>query len=446
MSTTIDSSTLSSSTGLDVGATVDQLMQTERVPEQQWKAQQQTVSAQASALREFNSRLETLETRANTLSDLTGAFGQVTVDSSDESVATATADSNASPGEHILSVTQLATVSSLYSARAFSSPNATFSPGDLKISIGSGDVQTITFDSAHSSLTTAVQYINQGNFGLQGSLITDTAGTRLVISSKTPGQEGNLTVAAAPSGLGFTVATPGQDAKLTIDGVPVQSATNAVTGALPGVTLQLNGDASGTPTRLTIAPDNGGAQQAIRNLVSSYNDIINNINSQFHYDATNQTSGILSGDSALRSLQSTLLGLGSFQLKSNTNITTLRALGLEMQDDGTLKMNESTFSSAFKDHASEIKSFFQNDSGNGFAQTLSVQLRTLTDSVTGPLIVDAKGLDDTYKSLGDQISAFEVRMEVRQRQLTDEYTRIDVMLRQMTSLENQVSKQLESLK
>ena len=64
---TIDSTTLSGSTGLDVGATVAQLMQTERVPEQQWLAQQKTIAAQASALREFNSRLETLETRANTL-------------------------------------------------------------------------------------------------------------------------------------------------------------------------------------------------------------------------------------------------------------------------------------------------------------------------------------------------------------------------------------------
>jgi flagellar capping protein FliD len=36
-------------------------------------------------------------------------------------------------------------------------------------------------------------------------------------------------------------------------------------------------------------------------------------------------------------------------------------------------------------------------------------------------------------------------MLVREQQLTDEYTRIDVMLRQMTSLETQISKQLESL-
>jgi len=117
-----------------------------------------------------------------------------------------------------------------------------------------------------------------------------------------------------------------------------------------------------------------------------------------------------------------------------------------MQDDGTLKINETALTAAFQGHAAEVKSFFQNDAGEGFAQTLSKTLNSMTDSVNGPLVVDAKGLDDSYKSLAKQIDDFDVRMQVREQQLTDEYTRIDVMLRQMTSLETQVSKQLESLK
>jgi flagellar hook-associated protein 2 len=443
---TIDSATLSSSTGLDVGATVDQLMQVERAPEQLWKIQQQSIAAQASALRDFNNRLDTLETRTNALKDVTGALGQVTVDSSDESVFSATGDSSAAVGDHIVSVTQLATVSSLYTEQAFASGDATFTPGDLKIIVGTGTVQTITFDQAHSTISTAADFINNGNFGIKASLVNDASGTRLVLVSKTAGLAGNLTVSGAPTGLGFRVGTAGQNAKLTIDGIPVESATNKVSGALQGVTLQLNGDISGISTRLTIASDNAGAQQAIKNFVSAYNDIVSGINSQFQYNAATKTSGILAGDSTLRSLQSTLLSLGSFQLPGGTNITTLRSFGLEMQDDGTLKVNDTALTSAFQDHAEEVKGFFQNDSASGFAQTLSTKLMSLTDSVNGSLVVDAKGLDDSYKSLSDQVDDFEVRMQVRQQQLTDEYTRIDVMLRQMTSLENQVTKQLESLK
>jgi flagellar hook-associated protein 2 len=446
MSTTIGSSTLSSSTGLDVGATVEQLMQVERAPENLWKSQQQSIAAQASALRDFNNRLDTLETRTNTLKDVTGALGQVTVDSSNESVFSATGDSSAAIGDHIVSVTQLATISSLYSEQAFPSANATFTPGDLKFQVGTGAVQTITFDNDHSTLSSAAAYINQNNFGITASVVNDASGTRLVLVSKTSGLAGNLTVTAAPQGLGLKVGTAGQDAKLTVDGIPIGSATNKIAGALQGVTLQLNGDVSGVPTRLAVAPDNAGAQQAIRNFVSAYNDIIANINSQFQYNAVTKSSGTLAGNSTLRSVQATMLALGSFQLPGSSSITTLRSLGLEMQDDGTLKVNETTFATAFQNHAADVENFFRNDSSTGFAQTLGTKLMSLTDSVSGSLLVDAKGLDDSYKSLGDQIDDFEVRMQVRQQQLTDEYTRIDVMLRQMTSLENQVTKQLESLK
>lgn len=446
MSSAIGSSTLSSSTGLDVGATVDQLMQVERAPEQLWKIQQQAIAAQASALRDFNSRLETLETRSNTLKDITGAFGQVIVESSNEAVFSASGDSSSAVADHMVAVTQLATVSSLYSEQAFLSPTATFTPGDLEIAVGGGPVQTITFDQNHSTLSSAVEYINQNKFGITASLVNDAAGTRLVLVSKSSGLAGNLTVSAAPEGLGLKVGTAGQNAKLTIDGIPVESATNKVTGALQGVTLQLNGDVSGIPARLTIASDNAGAQQAIKNFVSAYNDIVTNINSEFQYNAVTKSSGTLAGNSTLRSLQSTLLSLGSFQLPGTVTFKTLRSLGLEMQDNGTLKVNDATLASVFQDHAAEVENFFRNDSSTGFAQTLSAKLMSLTDSVSGSLVVDAKGLDDSCKSLGDQIEGFEVRMVVRQQQLTDEYTRIDIMLRQMTSLENQVTKQLESLK
>lgn len=444
MSNTINTSTLSS-TGLDVGATVDQLMQVERTPEQLWKNQQQTIAAQASALRAFNTRLDTLEARSNTLKDLTGAFGQVIVSSSNEAVFSAMGDSSSAIGDHMVAVTQLAAVSSLYTEQAFASGAASFAPGDLKFSVGSGPVQTITFDQSHSTLSSAAQFINDKKLGITASLINDAAGTRLVLVSNSSGLAGNLTISASPQSLEMKVGTAGQNAKLTLDGIPIESATNTVTGALQGVTLQLNGDASGSPARLTVASDDAGAQQAIKNFVSAYNDIVANINSEFQYNSLTKSSGTLAGNSTLRSLQATLLGLGSFQLPGTSSFKSLRSIGLEMQDDGTLKVNDDTLSSAFQKHAAEVENFFRNDSGDGFAQSLSSKLMSLTDSVSGSLIVDAKGLDNSYKSLSDQIEDFEVRMSVRQQQLTDEYTRIDVMLRQMTALENQVTKQLESL-
>src|SRR5512146_3096193 len=165
----INLSSTTSDNGLDVGATVDQLMQTARAPERIWQRQQQTMTAEATALRNMNSQLDTLESRINDLHDLSGVFGQNTATSSNQSVLSASAGSNAASGQHIITVTQLATVASQYTD-ALASADSTFTPGDLKFTVGDGDVQTITFDQAHSTLKTAVDQINSSNVGITASL------------------------------------------------------------------------------------------------------------------------------------------------------------------------------------------------------------------------------------------------------------------------------------
>ena len=440
----IDLSGSSSGSGLDVTATVDQLMQVERAPERMWQQQQQTMTAQAAVLRNMNSQLDTLESRINNLHDLSGVFGQNTATSSNQSVLTATADSTAAAGQHILAVTQLATVASQYTD-ALASADSTFIPGDLQFKIGNGDVQTITFDQDHSTLATAVDKINSANAGVTASLLTDSSGTHLVIVSNTSGSAGNLTITSAPGGLTFHTGTAGQDAKLTVDGVPIVSSKNDVSGVIPGVTLNLNGDTSGTPVRLTVGTNTSGIQSAIDSFVSAYNDIIKNINSQFAYNSTNRTSGALAGDGTVRNLQTTLLGFAAFQYSASGSITTLRSLGITMQDDGTLQVDDSTLANTIKNKPSDVQNFFQGTNSDGFAATLSTQLAALTDSTNGPLLVDAKGMDNSVSSLQEQIDDFEVQMAAKQQQLIDQYSRIDSMLRMMSTTLQSVQQQLKAL-
>ncbi len=440
----IDLSSTGSGNGLDVTATVDQLMQVERAPERVWQQQQKTMTAQASALRTMNSQLDTLEYSVNSLHDLSGVFGQNTASSSNQSVLTATADSTAAAGQHTIVITQLATVASQY-ADALASAGSSFTSGDLQFKIGSGDVQTITFDQDHSTLATAVDKINSSNAGVTASLLTDASGTHLVLVSNSSGSAGDLTIASAPDGLAFHTGTAGQDAKLTVDGVPMVSATNDVSGAIPGVTLNLNGDTSGTSVRLTVGTNTTGIQNAVDHFVSAYNAIVKNINSQFAYDSTNKTSGTLAGDGTVRNLQETLLGFAAFQYSESGSITSLRSLGITMQDDGTLQVNDSTLANTIKNNPTDVQNFFQGTSSDGFAATLSTQLAALTSPTSGLLLVDAKGMDDSVSSLQEQIDDFEVHMTAKQQQLIDEYSRIDSMLRMMSTTLQSVQQQLKSL-
>lgn len=441
----LSSSSTSSGTGLDVGATVDQLIYTEQAPERLLQAQQSKLTAQATALREMNSSLETLEAAANGLKDFSGAFGSRTVQSSNELALTASGDAGAALGQHTISISQLATASSQYSD-TLASPDATFTPGSLQFGVGGAQLQTITFDAAHSTLSTAAEYINSLNMGVSASIVTDAVGSRLALVSKTSGAAGDLSIPSSPAGLGFHVGVAGQNASITVDGVPIQSATNQVTGALTGVTLNLTGKTGDVPVTITVAADTDKATAAINSMVSAYNSVITKINAQFVFNPTSGSAGTLAGNSSVRSLQASLLSTMSFQLPGPNTYTTLRSLGIEMQDDGTLKVDESKLAAALKSDSEAVEEYFQGASSNGFANQFSTKLMSLTDSLDGPLLADAKGIDDSVASITDQIDQFEVRIAMRRQVLTDQYTRVDTMLRQLPLLQQQISAQLGSLK
>ena len=320
----------------------------------------------------------------NSLKDLSGAFGTRSVESSNDMVLSGAADASAAIGNHTVTITQLATVSSQYSD-PLASPSATFTPGNLQFRIGGGDLQTITFDDTHNSLTSAAQYINTLGMGVSASVVSDAVGSRLTLVSKASGAAGDISVANAPVGLGFHVGVTGQNAKLAVDGVPVQSSTNKVTGAVAGLSLTLTGTTGESPISVTVAPDTAKATVAINSMVSAYNSVIGNINAQFTFNATTGSAGTLAGSSSLRSLQSSLLSAMSFRLSGASSYTTLRSLGIQMQDDGTLKIDDTQLASALKDKPAEVEAFFQGTTGNGFANQFSTQLMSLTDSIDGPL-------------------------------------------------------------
>lgn len=442
---TIGTNSLSSGTGLDVGAVVDQLIYTESAPERLWQAQQQMLNAQASALRDLNSRMETLESRTNSLKDISGALSSRTVTLSDSSALSATADSTAAYGKHSIKITQLATTASQYSDPPIAT-DGTFAEGDLKFQIGGREVQTISFDAEHNTLPKAADYINSLNLGVKASVVNDALGSRLTVVSETSGAAGNLTIIASPDGLGFKTGVAGVNAKFTVDGVPLESATNTITGVLPGVSFELQGETGTNEVSLTVAPDTGRAKQAIQDWVASYNSLIDNISAHFTYNETTKSAGVLAGNSSVRSVQQQLLTLASFQLSGNASRTTLRSVGIEMSNDGKFTVNDSVLDTALKQDVAGVTSFFQSADPPGFARTMADKLGSLTDSVDGPLLLDAKGMDQSNKTLARQIEDFEVRLDARREALTAMYTKIDTMLRQLPLLQAQISGQLEALK
>ncbi len=428
-------------TGIDVSSVVDELMTVEDQPETQMQAQQSTISSQVSALTTISSELTTLASDVNALQDFDGALSQLTTGSSDSTIVSAAADTTATPGTHTVTVNNLATTSSSYSGYI---PSSTSLAGD-EIEVGFGPANdptstaTIDIPSSDTTLQDAVNSINQGNYGVTASVVTDSGGSRLVLTSNTSGAAGNLTVTS--SATTFTTAA-GVDAQLTVDGVPVDSSSNTVTGALPGVTLSLGAADPNTPVLISVEPDTTQATTAIENFVNDYNTVVGSINSQYALNSSGN-EGVLAGDSMLQTLQSSLLDMISTAISGSGQYTNLQSLGIEMQNDGTLQIDTSTLSSVLSNDYSDVQSFFQGTSGWG--EIANTEMTQLTDPTNGPVAADISGLNQTSDDLSDQISDFQANMTEVQQQLTTQYDNLDTLLIQYPLQMQEAEQQLASL-
>jgi flagellar hook-associated protein 2 len=428
--------------GIDVSSVVNELMQVEDQPETQMQTEQSTISSQVSALTSIGSQLTTLASDVNALTDLDGAFSQMTTGSSDSTVVDASAGSTATAGTHSVVVTNLATTSSSYSAYI---PSSTSLGGDqIVVAYGSNPnnptkTDTINIPTSDTTLQQAASYINGAGYGVTANVVTDSVGSRLVLVSNTSGAAGNLTVTSAATT--FTSAA-GVDAQLTVDGVPVDSGSNTVTGAIPGVTLSLGAADPNTPVLISVEPDTTQASTAIQNFVSDYNAVVGSINSQYTLDSSGN-EGVLAGDSMLQTLQSNLLNMISTSVSGTGQYINLQSLGIEMQNDGTLQINSSTLSNAISSDYSDVQNFFQSTTGWG--STATTQMNQLTDPTQGPVAADINGLTQTSDDLTNQINDFQANMTSVQQQLTTQYDNLNSLLIDYPLQMQEAADQLASL-
>ena len=427
--------------GIDVTAVVDQILYSERAPERIWQSQQSQLSLEASALNGLNSNLTALADKVNALKDSFGALNGISATSSQTGILTASAQTTADNLTHQIVVKSLATTSSQYTDPVTTD---TLGDGTFTINLGDGSTHDVQIDSTHNTLDALVSYINGGDFGVTASVIADANGSRLALVSKTSGDNGNITITGNDTDLAFNSSAEGKNASLTIDGVPVSTATNTVTGAINGVTLNLTSAAPDSLVLLSVGPDTAGAKQAINDFVSSYNTLINAINGQFaNTSAAGTTAGPLASNSSLRSLQSSLLADVTYSISGNNGYVNLASIGVDMANDGTLSVNNTTLDEVLANHFSDFKNFFQSLTGDtGFGYNFANDLTTLNDPITGIINANLTQNTSVQNMLTDQINELEDRLVDRQKQLIDEYSRVDAMLRQFPMIMAQITSQL----
>ncbi len=431
----------SSSSGINVQDAVAEAIAAESGPLTQMEEQQSLLQSQTGDINQIETDIGTLQTALSALSQPVGALTSMTASSSNSAIVTASADAGTVAGNHVVVVNNLASTASWYSAEETSS-STTLPTGSFTLTVGSSAPITINTGSGTSgdTLDDLATYINGLGAGVTANVVDDSAGSRLAIVSNNSGAANNFTISNA-TGLSFTQAATGQDASLTVDGIPIDSASNTVTGAVPGLTFNLlSASPPGTQVDIGVAPDSTQISSAVTNFVSAYNTVIGDVNQEYTL-GSNGVEGPLAGDPVLSMLQSQLLSTGGYTSGGN-GVSTLADLGITMNNDGTLTLDSSTLNNAIQNNFSAVQNFFQGTNSNGFASLLSSQLTDLTDPVSGAFTVDLQSISNETSDLQTQINDFQTYLQNQATMLTNEYNQADILLQQLPIEEQQINAEL----
>jgi flagellar hook-associated protein 2 len=432
LSSILEAALGASSPGIDVNEAVSAAVSAAEAPEQQWETQESTLQSQQSALTQIQTGASNLDADAQSLNSLTGPLTATTVSSSNSSVITASSASGSALGNNVVVVNSLATNDS-WSSSTLASASTTVPAGSFTITPAGGSATTITTDGTQTLGGLASQ-INSDDLGVSANVITDASGSRLSIVSNTSGSPSDFTVTTSgETGFGFTEVEPGVNASLTVNGNQISSASNTVTGVVPGLTLNLLGTSSSQVT-LSVAPDTSQASTAINQFVYDYNTLLGAVNRQFT-DTDGEGEGVLSSDPTVRTLQSDLLQSVDYTntpASGTTTMPNLSSMGITMNSDGTLSVDSATLNNALENNYSDVQQFFQGTSLNGFANSMDQQLTSFTSPGDGAFTVDLQSMSSEYSELQTDVTNFQTNViDPLQVQLQAEYSQAEIALQQL---------------
>ena len=458
MAVSFNSAALLNGNGINVSSVVNAILAPKSGAVSLLQNQQTDLSTQAGLLAGLNNNLTNLAAAVLSLASISGPLTAQAATSSQPGTLTASAQTTAPASTHQIVVSALATTGLVYTD-PLEDGNTSFLTGgtitgDVKLQVGgaSGTIHDIPITAgSNDTLSTLASYINAQKCGVTANVVTDANGARLALTSQATGTPGTLAITNNTTDLVFNAPAGGTNASLTIDGVPFSSATNALTGAIAGVTLNLTSAAPATQVQLTVGPDTVQATNAINSFVNAYNAVINGINAQFTVDPTTNSEGPLGSDSALRTLQSSLLSDATYSITGNSGLANLASLGIDFNNDGTLSVNQvatnthPSLANVLATNPAAVQNFFQNASGTGFASNFNNDLFNLTDVTDGILNVDISGNKAQQRALTTQIDNLQARLTAQRQQLTLEYAQVNATLEAYPSLLLQVTSEIGSL-
>ena len=416
--------TLSGFGTFDAASLINSLLQQASQPITVLAQQQNAVQSKLSAIRVLSQNVLNLRSAADDLVDPT-LFSSVSATSSNNTAVAATAANGAQTGNYDVQIGTLARPAVVQSHTGYAALDTVIGTGSITINVGSANNSPITIDSDHQTLSGVRDAINAANVGVTASIVKTNSGATpyyLVLTSKTSGASNTISLNGTLNSSAFTLdstQTP-QSASLTVNGVSVTSDSNTVVDAIPGVTLTLN--QANSSSQVSVSTATNLIKSKINAFVSAYNTLNTFFGMQSQYNTNTQSSGVLSGDSTLAAVRNGVHDIAIGSVSTGGLYSTLTDLGIEFQKDGSLTVDDATLSDALANHLSEVQTFLQGTSSNGFGYQLQSMASSLTDPINGILPATTTNMQSTVNNLQNSINNLADRLTLQRQTLTAQFS------------------------
>lgn len=424
--------TFSGFNNIDFNQILEVLSAQERQPVVQLETQRAELQAQQNAFASLASKLSALETAAANLASAT-AFGATTASISNSQVATVSSGNGGAAGSYSLLVNSLARAQVTTTDSVVPDADTTIVASGGTLTIGDTTV-TIEGDVTLRGLANAIN--DTPDIDVVASVVKSGSSYRLVLTGRETGAEASFSVSNAltgGSGLSFsaTNAQEAQDASFSINNVEITSASNSVSGAIPGVELTLQQETS-TAVTVTITADHSSVENLVKTFTSAYNDLSSFLDAQIKAWGNKERTNI-GGDALVRQLRNSLSRVVGQRMDTENDLKSLAQVGLTFNRTGQLEFRAADLQKALSSDRNSVMALFQGASGGtGVFSEIKGAIQTYTSS--GGLIPAARTrLTDQVSKIGKRIDDLEIRLAVRKEALRKEFTATDLTISQLNA-------------
>ena len=458
---------LGAGSGVDVKALAKSLVEAERAPKQQAiQSKIDKSEAKISGYSAMMAALDIFKQQVDGLDSVTD-FAAVDIRNSSPLAVQVSTNSLASPGAHTISITSLAQAQRSV-GDGFDNVTAQVNGGNaftLSLTVA-GEATDIEISAADTNASAVVNAINQAGAGVSAQLLdTGVEGAadryKIVLTGQT-GASNAFSVstdAADTSGLNFTTPT-GQDAAdaaVTVNGVAISRSTNTIDDVIPGMTFDLLGPTTGA-VAVQLNRDSSGVKERVQSLVTAYNSMVSDfgiLTGPASEDEEDIYSGSLRGDSTVRSVLSQMRQV--FFGESETageSITSLRDMGVSVDKDGVVTLDEAALDEALTTHFEEVVSALAGRTTTevdgetviqqGLGAEMAARLRALMGP-TGIILSQSTSAESQVGRYEEQLEKLETRMEGILERYTKQFAAMESIVGQLTSMRDNLKSQFEAM-